>query len=50
MSLNWALVFTEQFEVELVLLDQFWAKRYGTDVHRQPHDVPQGQKDGRWLQ
>lgn len=44
-SLNWELVFTEQFEAELVLLGQFWAKWHGTNVHRQPDDVPQGQKD-----
>jgi hypothetical protein len=42
MSFDWALIFTEQFEAELVLLDQFWAEGYGADVHGQPHDVPQG--------
>jgi hypothetical protein len=26
MSFDWALDFTKQFQVELVLLDQFWAE------------------------
>ena len=46
MSFHRALVFTEQFEAKLVLLGEFCAERYRTDVHGQPHDVPQGQKDG----
>ena len=33
MSLYRTLVFTEEFKAELVLLAQFWAEWYGTNVH-----------------
>lgn len=46
MCFDRAFVFTEEFKAELVLFGQFWAEGYGANVHGQPHDVPQGQKDG----
>lgn len=50
MGLNRALVFAEEFEAKLVLLDQLRTERYGAYIYGQPHNVPQSQKDGRWLQ